>query len=213
MFLVAACGGSRVNPDDATVEEHRRLAEAEDAKARGDLGAHARVEHTPEGDAARVSRGAFDPGGELTYPEKTYDPSQYRVDEAQRHSAHALAHEQAAAELERFEDAECKMFPPKTGTMCPILGPAVGTVDIAGGVRVTLQPGVPVRAVVDHMRCHLAYARAHGYADDCPLYMKGVKIDATPDGTAITITTTNSADVAELRARARRQIVQGKPTT
>ncbi len=213
-FLVAACGGGKVNPDETTTEGHLREAEKERAAAREALDKHEAAERTPEGGAGpQVSRGAFSYGGEWTYPQKLYDPTQYRLAEADKHTAHAKAHEAAAQELEHFEDAECRELPPKTRAACPMIGPAVAFHEIDKGVMIVFQAGVPVAAVVAHMRCHLAYARAHGYSEDCPLYMKGIKIEVTSDGKAATITTDSSGDVAEVRRRARQQIVVGKPPT
>jgi len=213
-LLVVACGGAKVHPDDATTEGHLREAETERAAARDALSKREAAVRTPEGGAVpQMSRGAFSPGGQYTYPQQLYDPTQYHLNEAESHTAHAKAHEAAARELEHFESAECNELPPKTRAACPMLGPAVAFQEIDKGVRVVFQAGVPVAAVVAHMRCHLAYARAHGYSDDCPLYMKGLKIESTPDGKAAIITTESSGDVAELRRRARQQIVIGKPPT
>jgi len=195
-----------------TVEQHREAAAQERAAAREALTRHDTAPGTGEGGkAVATSPGAFSPTGEWMYPEKIYDPGGYHLDEAQTRSAHAVAHEKAARALEQFEDVECKKLPPHTRASCPMLGPATGMSEIKNGVRVDFQPGVPVAAVIAHMRCHLAYAHAHGYSPDCPLYMSGVRIDATPDGKGAVITTDKSSDVAELRRRAKAQIVVGKP--
>jgi hypothetical protein len=212
-ILLCACGGgAKVNPDETTAEGHLKEAEKEHAAARAALDSHEVAERTPEGGAGpMVSRGAFSATGQFTYPQKVYDPAQYHLAEAEKHTAHARAHEAAARELEHFEDAECKQLPPETRAACPMLGPAVAVDEIDRGMRVTFQPGVPVAAVIAHMRCHLAFARAHGYSDDCPLYMKGVRIDGTADGKAAMITTDVAGDVTELRRRVRRQTVIGNP--
>ena len=205
---MAGCGGSQ----PLTVEQHQEAAAKESAAARDALHRHDTAAGTGEGGkAVPMSPGAFSPTGEWTYPEKVYDPGAYHLDEAETRSAHAAAHKKAAEELEHFEDAECQKLPPHTRASCPMLGPALGMAEIKNGVRVDFQPGVPVAAVIAHMRCHLAYAHAHGYSPDCPLYMNGVKIDATPDGKGAVITTDKSGDVAELRRRAKLQIVFGKP--
>ena len=50
--------------------------------------------------------------------------------------------------------------------------------DVPRGVRVTFAPGARVDAIVEHMRCQYAYARAHAFDArvTCPLYMPGISI-------------------------------------
>jgi hypothetical protein len=61
--------------------------------------------------------------------------------------------------------------------------------NLPDGIRVELARSVPVEAVVADMRCHQAFARAHGFADNvsCPLYMRGIDIRRSEDGQAIEI--------------------------
>jgi hypothetical protein len=209
--LVLAGCASGVRPDETTAEGHRREAARERELARDGIERHQQRTGTAEGKTDPIGGGAFSGRGEWRYPPQSYDPQRYVIEQSEAHSAHARAHEAAAAELERFEEAECGDFPPETRAACPILGPAVGFVEIDGGVRVTFQEGVSVAAAAAHMRCHQAFARAHGYREDCPLYMKGVHIAPTADGRGVTITTEQKPDVAELRHRAREQLVVGKP--
>ena len=100
---------------------------------------------------------------------------------------------------------------PEARSACPILGPSIGLEVVDGGVRVVFAPGVPAADVVAQMRCHLAFARVRGYRDECPLYMRGVHIDASPDGTGVLITTDDPAGVADLRQRVRRVVVVVNP--
>jgi hypothetical protein len=81
--------------------------------------------------------------------------------------------------------------------------------DIADGVRVTFKAGVPVDAVLAHMRCHFAYARARGFAEvaGCPLYLRGIDIRRARDPMAVEIVSADGEVAAEVRARSREEAV------
>jgi hypothetical protein len=214
MLLILACGGSTaVSPDDTTAEGHRREAARERGAAHDEIEVHRAAEEAPGGSSALVNRGAFSSGGQWQYPQQSYDPHAFHIDAAAAHSSHARAHEAAAQELEHFEDAECAELPPETRAACPILGPAVGWKAIDRGVEVTFPERVPVAAVIAHMRCHQAFARAHGYTGACPLYMKGLHIAPSAAGHAVLLTVDALGDAAALRKRAKEEIVVGKPAT
>jgi len=210
-LFLAACGcAPTVSVDETTAEGHRREAEKERAAARAQLSRYERSARTPEGDADRVPRGTFSSRGRYLDPVPVH-PAQYQLDRSEEYAAHARAHEAAARELEQFEQLQCRSVPSAVRSACPILGPSSGVEVIDGGVRIVFAPGVPTAGVVAQMRCHLAFARARGYRDDCPLYMPGVHIDASPDGAGVLITTVDPAGVADLRQRVRRVIVVANP--
>lgn len=210
-FLLATVGcgtsGQRVKPDDMSAVDHRAEADREHEEAR----IHA-TKYDPN--ATRPSpvppvSGTGTPSSDYAYSTSVYNPTEVHLDHADRHRAHALQHEKAARALEHFEEAECRGFPPSSRAACPLLGPALRIDDIPGGVRVLLTPGTRVDAVVAHMRCHYAYARARAFDErvSCPLYMQGVEIKRASDPMAIDITTGSPAQVEELRNRSREEAV------
>ncbi len=135
------------------------------------------------------------------YPD--YNPTEWRLTEAARRSAHAREHEHAAAALEAYEEAECQAFSPSRRASCPFFGPIVSVEEISGGVRVMLSDGAPVEALVAHMRCHLAHARTLGlFESECPLALRGVEAVATVDGRGILLTSRDGKIVTLLRRRA-----------
>jgi hypothetical protein len=141
-----------------------------------------------------------------------YNPTEGQLARVDEHRVHARAHERAAEALERFEDSACLNFPPATRAACPLIGPVAHVDDVAGGVRVRFVPGTRVDAVLAHMRCHYAYARARAFAEaaSCPLYMRGIDIKQGKDPLAIEITTGEADQVAELRARSREEAVYAR---
>jgi hypothetical protein len=138
----------------------------------------------------------------------TQDPKTMHLVRARYLEEHAREHERAAAELERFEDKECQSLPGTKREACPMLGPIVETKDIDGGVRVRYRDGTDVQAMLPLMRCHYAYARAHGFQDnhDCPLYVRGEGFRAASEPNALEIVSQDTKDsktVAEIRRRVR----------
>jgi hypothetical protein len=196
--LLAACGGSQgTNPDDMSAEEHRRAAATEEEEA-----AEHEAEYDPD---ARSTMGTANaPTSESFYGPDLYNPTEVHLAEAQRHEDLAEEHRAAAEALEAYEEQECARFPPATRAACPLLGQLESVEDVEGGVRLRFAEGVPLDAVADHMRCHVAYARTRGREgmEHCPLYVEGAAV-GTDDG-AVTLTTDAGEEaVAELRARAR----------
>jgi hypothetical protein len=192
LALTACAHTGPVRPDDMSADSHRREASRLDDAARAELDAYRPNAVT-----------GVDTSTPLFYPMDIYNPTSYHLDEAARLAAHAREHESAAAELERFEQAECKDFPPATRAACPLLGPVVARKDVADGVLLELTPAIDTTALVAHMRCHLAYARTRGFVGlpDCPLYLRGVRVDrAGPH--SIVITTDDPIAADKVRADA-----------
>jgi hypothetical protein len=208
LLIGAACAGpqARVKPDDMSAADHREAArhERDLAKQNADL-------YDPG--AARVSPmappGAL--GGSFLFPASVYNPTQGYLREADKHREHAREHERAASSLEHFEQGACGEFPERTRAACPLLGPVTKIDDVTGGVRVNFAQGARVDAILEHMRCHYAYARAHAFDArvSCPLYMQGITI--RPSGAlAVEILAPDRAHVEELRIRSREEALYAK---
>jgi hypothetical protein len=203
LFGVAcAAREPNVKPTDMSASDHR--AEAQHQK---DLAQQDDSQYRPS--ASRVV--GLAPPGDATgvaFPVEIYNPTDSYLQKADEHRAHAKEHERAAAALEKFEDGQCKAFPERTRAACPLLGPVTKIDDVDRGVRVSFAPGTRVDAVVAHMRCHYAYAKAHGFDArvSCPLYMPGIEISPA-GGTAVEIKVRKRDQVDELRARAREEAV------
>jgi uncharacterized spore protein YtfJ len=204
--LLTACGSAGVRPDEMSAQAHRQEAAYE--------------RHTA---AARERRAAEQPQGS-TPPFDPYSPSQMGLDpaeklrwEAESRRAHALQHEAAARELERFEAEECKGIEPRARGACPVLGPVISLRDIPAGVRIELASSGDISGVVALMRCHLAYAESRGFeevAAACPLYIRGIQIRASADGMALEIIGGTERLVKEIRRLSRetvRRAPQAKP--
>jgi hypothetical protein len=198
-------GGGAVKPDEMSAAQHRDEAARENEAARQ----HAK-DYNPRATAVSSFRPAGGaPSDDYLFPLSVYNPTEGELRRADQHRAHARQHEKAARALEHFEDAECRGFPPVTRAACPLLRPVRRIDDIAGGIRVTFGPKTPVNAVLAHMRCHYAYARARAFEDavSCPLYVRGIEIKRATDPLAIEITTADWQRVDDLRVRSREEAV------
>ena len=73
----------------------------------------------------------------------------------------------------------------------------------------TFAHGTRVDAVVEHMRCHYAFARARAFVDavSCPLYFRGVEIRRGFDPLAVEITVKDAVGIRDIRVRARDEAV------
>jgi hypothetical protein len=200
LWTACATSGGPASPDETSAEGHRQEAEREWQRAR-ELereAAHRSWEIDP----------SYDPDRDRTMG---IEPANDRMNEAERRRAHAHAHLEAAAQLERFESGECAGVAAEDRAACPLLGPVTAIHDIRGGVRVEVQPGTPVVALVVRMRCHLAFARTRGFSDEaasCPLYVRGIRIRLSADGKAVEILGTSLESVSEVRKRVRQEAVR-----
>ena len=206
LLFATACAttstSSTVKPEDMSAAAHRQEAarersHADDAYARWQPGARVAVPGTPAGSVDSPRMYPID-----LYP---YNPTDRALADAERHLRHAREHEAAAVALEGFEDAECRDFAPQTRAACPLLGPVLAIEDRANGVHFALPAEAPVQAIVAHMRCHLAFARARAFSDagDCPLYLRGVEIALSPDGRGIDVTSGDRAVVNAIQVSSR----------
>jgi hypothetical protein len=208
------CGGSQqtVRPDETSAEGHRQQAKREGDLAHQETNAYSPAASRPSPFRDPIAQKDSD----YLYSVPVYNPTEGHLREADKHRQHARQHEAAAQYLERYEQAECKDFPPATRAACPLLGPALSIDDIPGGVRVRLTQATRVDAVVAHMRCHFAYAQSRGFdaVAGCPLYMRGIDIRRGADPLTIEITSADPSAAREIRARSREEAVfvrGGKP--
>jgi hypothetical protein len=200
--LISCARGGQVKPDEMSASAHHDEARRESLAAQNEVG-HYRstgAQPRPFSDTS---------GGDYLYSVPVYNPTDAHMAAAEAHRDHARQHERAARYLERYEEYECRDFPPASRAACPLIGPVVHVDDIAGGVRVKLQDGARVDAIVAHMRCHYAFARARAFAEtaSCPLYLRGIEIRRGMDPTSVEITTPDRTQVDEVRRRSREEAV------
>jgi hypothetical protein len=206
LVLVGSCATTPapppVRPEELSAAGHRQEAARERARAED---AFARYQPTARASMPTAPAGTTD--GPRLYPLDLYpyNPTERAIADAERHLRHAREHEAAAAVLEGFEDAECRDLAPKARAACPVLAPVAAITDRADGVHIVFSAGAAVAATVAHMRCHLAFARARGFADagDCPLYMRGVEIVASRDGGGVDVVSRDASVAREIQVRSR----------
>jgi hypothetical protein len=137
-----------------------------------------------------------------------------RVLRSGAYSKHATQHKQSAELLETFEEAECAMSPGQERATCPILVAVSRVEDIRTGVRLYLVAGADTAQVVNHMRCHHAFGRVHGFdeMDACPLYLQQLHIREVEPG-VIELTGRGTNRVKEIQRRSREHVVtpSGEP--
>jgi hypothetical protein len=192
-LLLLACGSGGVRPDDMSAQAHRQEAAYERRAAdQRDREAAQQVDNPPAGyDPSRPSQISLDPTSRLRA-------------EAESRRAHAVQHEAAARDLERFEAQECTGIEPHARATCPVLGPSAARRDIPGGVRIEPPASTDPAALLALMRCQHAHAQARGFRADaaaCPLYLRGIEIRASADGKAVEIVARTEALAREIRQR------------
>lgn len=201
-ILLACTPGSRHETKPMGGAAHEAQARAHDRAA----GAHER----------QAASGAAQSADRLRYPQELerYDPAARHRRLGEEHRDHARAHRDVARALRQFEQAQCADFPPERRALCPLLGAVTETEAVPGGVRVRLAPGVPLHAAVAHIRCHIAFGRAHGFEgmDECPLYLPGVRVEPTDGPHALELLVGPDGRVEALRTRILRLLPRGFPT-
>jgi hypothetical protein len=208
LVVGAACAGTQpgVKPDDMSAADHRDAARHERELAQQ----NARL-YDPGASRASPLAPPAAPGSDVVFPASIYNPTEGYLREADKHREHARQHERAAAALENFEEGACREFPAQTRAACPLLGAVTTLEDVPRGVRVTFAAGTRVDAVVEHMRCHYAYARTRAFDPrvTCPLYMPGISIRRA-GALAVDLVAPDEAHVAELRTRSREEAAYAK---
>ena len=197
MLLLLGCGGP-LDPrtESLTASQHETEAQAEEGAAR-----EHDAQYDPDARRAVGGRGAT---GDV-YGLQVYNPTDAHLEEAAAHHAHAEAHRDRADELRAYEEHECAMFPAETREACPLLLGAEAMDDVEGGVQITFAADQDVAPILQHLRCHIAFAAAQGREgmESCALYVFGARVDA--EGQVVRLTTPVAGNVAELRRRARVQ--------
>jgi hypothetical protein len=196
----AGCAHEQPSAAEHRAQAQRELAKAEKYQARYEATMGGRLV-AKVGDTSWI--------GVTDEADSYYDSGLYALEDAQKHFEHAREHERAAEQLESFEATECHAVSAPVRAACPLAAPATEVVNVDHGVRVRFQPGVDVAAVVQHMRCHLAYARTRGFEQvpACPLYIQGVDIERTADGQGVVITGQSRGVRKEVRRRSREVFV------
>jgi coenzyme F420-reducing hydrogenase delta subunit len=135
----------------------------------------------------------------------SHNPTEVHLDQAREHKEHARQHRDAANILERFERESCQQISKDKRVACPLLGQVLRVQAISNGVRIYLAKGVPVKAVLVHMKCHYAYGRlvARKGMDNCPLYLKNLTIRATRDHRFVEITSEEAQTVKKIQRRSK----------
>lgn len=204
LAVFAGCGAAAPQPDDMSAAAHRREAERQRQQAREAANASRRERASDQATAvdSTFQRGPwYEP-----HPEAVKQAGSPELYAAEQYARHAHEHERAAAELERFEEAECAGIPSATRAACPLLHDVLEIIDVPGGVRIEFADRVPVERVVGQIRCHLAYARTRAFAEveDCPLYTRGVRA-AVARPHAVELSADDRATVHHIRDLARAQ--------
>jgi hypothetical protein len=201
--LAAGCAATTngVDPDEMTAASHR------EESSRTRLQAEAQARKYDESRDQEWSATGGPQCRDVSFPSRVYNPTRKYRAQADALRRHADQHLAAAAELERFTQAECAQFSPEIRKQCPLIGNVVGVEEIESGVSLELRQGMPLDAVVAHMRCHHAFGREHGAGvHDCPLYIAGIQVELGSDGKSVTITSRDPRSVDTIRKRARRYV-------
>lgn len=205
--IAAGCGQSSqaVKAPDKSAEAYRQQAARESAASDKELAAANGVAAAPN----LTASGGNNPQG-YYFDANVYNTRGQHLARARELSEHARQHEALAANMEAFEETQCKQFPAATRAACPLLGPVKTLVDISGGVHVEFAPGTRVDAVLAHMQCHLAFAQARGFeasAAACPLYIRGIEIRPGADPDVIEIVSADQNVAREIQSRSRAEAV------
>ncbi len=193
-WTLGGCSGPDVKVGETTEEGHLAAAAKERKEARAD-------EAQYEPNAERVTAVGFGgPVGADVAPGILVEvtPTTTHLSDAEQHVARAKKHEAAATLLAKFEDSACEGIPPADRLSCPTLMSDQLT-SLPNGIR--LQVGQKrVVAVLAYMRCHLAFARVHGYGEEslCAFAVKGVTANASEDRTAVELTSSDPQAVTTL---------------
>ncbi len=194
--VVTSCSGPDVQVAEATVEGHTAEAAKEHEAAAEDRDKY-------EMQAERLTRAGWDgpvgpegPRGSLVM----VNHNAPHLLDAQAHERAAKLHEKAAAELAQFEEAECQGISPAERQSCPTLLSDVVT-PLANGICIHVGQK-RAAGVLAYLRCHLAFARAHGYggASLCAFAIPDVTAQATADYKGVELTSQNPQAVKILQS-------------
>lgn len=222
-LALAACAAPGTRPDDMSAAEHREQANKH--ARRGEQ--HGALYDPRRSEQRDVWHPDVGEAGAGFFSKEVYNPTAVHEQHAEEHGAHAEEHLAAARELESFETEQCARFPKETRAVCPLLGGIVAVEDLEvrpppppvrpkgvpaqrawrRGVRIEFAPGTNLDAVVAHMRCHVAFARARAGEGmhACPLYLdpRSLRVRRGVEAGTVELTTTDPALLDELRHRTR----------
>lgn len=196
-LLVACATTSGTHPEDMSAEAHKEKAATHEEKAE----VH-ESKYDPDAPGAaytEVIKGsdfAFEGGA------ADFNPTDVHNIQAQKHRRHADEHMEAAAALERAEEAACASVPSDSRSWCPLLGPVAASENTANGVLITVKAGTNVEAMIARIRCHIAVAETEGHEgmDSCPLYVPGVEVVQSGPNT-VELKVKGKANVHDLQKR------------
>lgn len=197
-FLEIACGASerRSETGEMTVEGHEQAAAQERAAARKEQASfdpNATQVHETVQPASAMDGGM---GGILV----TVNPTQGHLTAAEAHRRHAAAHAAAAKNLKHFEDEACTGLAEAERESCPTLTTS-NLETLPAGVR--LHTGTKrLGSVLQEIRCHLAFAKAHGYdrVDLCPFALPGVHAEVANDRAGVDLQADNETSIQALHS-------------
>lgn len=193
-MALVSCGAPDVKVDETTEEGHKAEAATERKEARLD-----KAQYDPGAEQLREI-GPSGPVGMEGAPGilVTVNPTASHLADAEAHTRHAKQHEQAAAQLQKFEDGACQGIAPSERMSCPtLLSDAMVT--LTNGVRLHTGPK-RLPKVLAYMRCHLSFAHAHGYHEEelCPFAIRNVVASPSADLTGVELTSTDPKAVEAL---------------
>lgn len=202
--VASSCASSTpgAQPEDMSAEKHRTEAEAHEAEAK---------EHEAQYDptASQLKGGPIRPNwgraGTTSVDWRTYNPTLKHLTHASQHKGHAEDHRAAAAALEKSELELCAAVPVPVRAACPLESQIKEVAVTSEGVRLTIEAGVQPAALLAHARCHAAVGASLGRdgMEGCPLYLKGLEMDLSEDGSALEIRASDPAMRVALQGRAR----------
>jgi hypothetical protein len=198
-ILCPACA-HETPPSEMSVEQNRAAAWEASRQAQNEL-AIASQRSTPANAGIAPELYLYPQGSNL---------AQAQVDDARRLEKQAAEHEQAAAELEQAEAVECENVQPAQRSVCPSLGPVTSISDTDGGVRIAFGDPVQASMWLSRVRCHYAYARAHGVVNnpDCVLYLPDVEFLPTSNPRLVDVVARDPRTAAEIRRRAHASAIE-----
>lgn len=190
----ASTPGAR--PEDMSAQAHEEEAAKQAREAQGHD-----AQYDPTATRTGVGGGVTSGSDFPTYEAPFNATEGHRV-AAEKHRKHAADHSAAADALKRFKEDACEGIAPDSRASCPLLGPVVAVDEIPTGVRISLRQGTDVEALVEHIRCHLAFGNTRGREgmDRCPLYLPGIQVHRV--GTLVVeLSTLDHASVRPLQQR------------
>jgi hypothetical protein len=137
-------------------------------------------------------------------PIPSWNPTAQHLEAAAANHRKAEEHLQAAAQLEKFENAACRGLTWPQREACPLFIGQVERIDeSSSGITLHFRGDIDPKTIFAQMQCHLAFAKARGFDQpSCPLYVNGVSISMSGDK-AVVFTGSTPQAVRTLHQQAR----------